>query len=79
MREKEARRAIRELAVREGVTEKKIIADIEEMIHTTLEEIRQRGDLASIQKWAQIPCQGEIPTALELIGYLSEEIEMLWR
>lgn len=70
MREKEARRAIREWAVREGVTEKKIIADIEEMIHTTLEEIHQRGDLASIQKWAQIPCQGEIPTALELIGYL---------
>ena len=47
MREKEARRAIRELAVREGVTEKKIIADIEEMIHTPLEEIHQRGDLAS--------------------------------
>lgn len=75
MKEKEARRALRKLAAKRGVPEKKITADIEEMIRVTLEDIHKQGDSVSIQKWAQIPCRGEIPTALELIGYLSEELE----
>lgn len=69
-----ARKAIRKLALQEGVTEREICQEIEKTITEARQQARERGDWEALARWAKIPCNGQQPTAYELVAYLAEEI-----
>ncbi|MDO4567419.1 MAG: sporulation initiation factor Spo0A [Clostridia bacterium] len=72
MKEKtDAERAIRQLAMREGVTVEEVRRQMALAILAGLSD----QDAAVQARWKKIPCKGEIPTPEELISYLAKHID----
>ena len=65
-----ARRAIEEVARREHKTVENVRAD---MIEAMTEGFNSK-DPAVRAMWAQIPCEGEIPTPEELIAWVGKRL-----
>lgn len=63
---KQARRAIRKVAKKNGTTEQAVVSEIEKAIQAAVEG----ADGQTLARWEQIPCSGKIPNAYELIAYL---------
>ena len=66
-----AKRAIRKIAEREGISEEQVMADMA----CAMEEMRQAayasGDARKIAFWESFPCEGERPTAYEFVAFMS--------
>lgn len=69
------RRAIRATAKVHGISETQAEAEIENMIRKIVEKARREMDEQTLLKWKKIPSKGDIPTAYELIDYLSEKLK----
>lgn len=66
-----ARKAIQEIAKREGKTEAQVAADME----IAMEQMRQQAyasrDERKIAFWESLPHEGERPTAYDFVAFLS--------
>ena len=67
---KKARRALRAVAKRQGLSEREVVAAIEPAIA----QAYRQGDGKILAQWEKIPCAGDMPTAYELVAYLSERV-----
>lgn len=65
-----ARRAIEGVARKEGLTVEEVRASMMEAI----EEAFSNPDPIIQARWAQIPCEGEIPTPEELIIWVGKQL-----
>ena len=65
-----AYRALKQVARLENVTVEYVIEEIEHSIRLAYAECIKRGDQEALEKWRRIPCEGELPTALELVEHL---------
>ncbi len=74
MREKRAYQAVRKVAKAHGLPEETIISEIEKAVDMAWKEAYARGDDRMLRRWAEIPCRGKKPTALELIAHLGENL-----
>ena len=75
MNEEKAYDVLKNIARREGISVAQVIYEIDRAISETLETIHIDNDLSAIEKWEQIPRIGEIPTAIELLMYLSDKMK----
>lgn len=66
--------AIREVAGKEGVTVDCVVRDMELAIREAWLRAKRNDDRAALSAWAEIPCEGALPTALELVAYLGERV-----
>ena len=66
--------ALCKVARRNGITVKHVIWEIEAMSKESYFSARRDGKQEVLKAWQEIPCKGEIPTALELVAYLAEQI-----
>ena len=64
--------ALTEIAKRENISVENVIQSIDEAILDAYSGAIAHGDTAAISAWANIPCKDTVPTAIELIAYLSE-------
>lgn len=64
--------ALLEVAKQEGVPLTTVIQNIEDAIKEAHSRAITENNTAIISAWSHIPCKGKIPTAVELISYLSE-------
>lgn len=67
-------RTLEELAKQQNTTVEKIIAEIDECIQDAIATVKNNHDLQAMKKWKKIPSVGEIPTAVEFVTYLGEEL-----
>lgn len=69
---KEAYEALVLVAKEEGLPVETVIAEIDKVIHIGYNKCISEKDENGIAKWKRIPCEGEIPTALEFVSYMRE-------
>ena len=62
------------VAQREGTTAEKVLFEIEAAISLAYRNAILSNDENLIRIWKEIPCKGNMPTATEMISYLSERI-----
>ena len=72
---RKAKRAIRQVAKSQGLSEKQVVETIEKAIAEGISASRRDGDLRAVRLWREIPRKGEPPTAYELVAYLSGKVE----
>ena len=70
-----AYRALQQVARQEGVTVEQVIREIESSIRMAYAESLKKGDRAALKKWQSIPCEGELPNALEMVEHLSGQLK----
>ena len=70
----QAYRALTKIARREGIPVEQVISEIEKAIRAAYLSAQNSGDQAALERWAEIPCEGNLPTALELITYLGDKV-----
>jgi len=66
-----AEKAIREIAVREGITVEEVRKEMKKAMLIGL----CSQDPSVQEKWKRIPCKGEVPTPEELITYMAENVK----
>ncbi len=71
-----AKQTIREVAKKEGQPVRSVTDEIEYAIVQAYHEARESGDPGKIAMWDRIPKKGEIPTAVEMILFLTDEVKM---
>lgn len=69
-----AHKALTKIALREGKPVEQVIKEIEKAIADAHSSAMKNNDLATLEKWAAIPSEGHLPTALELITYLGNKV-----
>ena len=63
--------ALRKVAKMEGISVQQVVENIDEAIGEAYRTAKEENDREVIERWSKIPCRGELPTALELIVYLT--------
>ena len=74
MNRKRAKRVVKKIAKQRGITENEVISEIEYAIMDAYQRKEALADKNGTSLWNEIPHVGEIPTAYELIAYLSEKL-----
>ena len=69
-----ARRALKETARRQGITEAQVVSEIEESIEEAISQARKEKNDKVLAQWEQIPCKGDVPNAYELVAYIGGKI-----
>ncbi len=70
----QAYKALLQVAEENGVSLNEVITEIESAIRDAVEQAIRDNNLEALAMWAQIPCQGEYPSAVELIAYIGGQI-----
>ena len=65
-----AYRALQKAAKQQGTTVVHVIDEINKCIRYAYDDSIQKGDLKAISMWKAIPCEGELPDALEFVEYM---------
>ena len=71
-----ALRIIRKIAKKEGVPVGYVIDSIEEAIQEAYLYAEMSGDLERLALWNEIPREGKIPNAFEMIEYMGGKFQM---
>ena len=69
-----AKRVIRNVAKRHGMTEQDVVMEIEIAIREALDGASRGNDHTALCRWKEIPCEGDAPNAYELVDYLSSKL-----
>lgn len=64
------RKAMKAVAKANGITETQAVAEIEKVIVFAIKKAQLENDQQTLAKWNDIPSEGDVPTAYELVGYL---------
>lgn len=72
-----ARESIAKIAEQEGVSEEKVIAEIEAAMAEAIKRVHSDGDMRRIAMWEAIPCAGETPTAVEFVAFMSAVVGII--
>lgn len=62
------------VARKEGVSLAEVVFEIESAISVAYQNAKLSNDQAVIKMWNEIPCKGGVPTAVELIDYLTNRV-----
>ena len=73
-KKRKAYMAMKEVAKKEGVSLTVVMERINEAIEEAYLRAHNEGNSEILEKWRDIPCDGDIPTALEMIVYLAEQV-----
>ena len=65
-----AYRALEKAARQQGTTVEHVINEINKSIRYAYDESVHKGDLKAIALWKEIPCEGNLPDALEFVEYM---------
>lgn len=68
---RKAKRAIRKVAAREGIS----VQDVREEMLKAMQAGLQSTDPKTKAMWKQIPCKGETPTPEELIAHMAKQVQ----
>ena len=68
-----AQRALEETARRNGISTEQVIAEIEEAIAEAVSQAQREGNRSILACWDQIPCEGDVPNAYELVAYIGHK------
>lgn len=69
-----AYQALEKVAEMEGISVETVVGNIEEAIAAAIKTSKERHDQQTLERWAQIPCSGDVPDAFELVAYLGEKL-----
>ena len=69
-----ARKALEEVARRDGITLEEVVYEIEDCIAEAIENCKQQNNKVALRKWASIPRTGETPNAFELVAYIGNKV-----
>ena len=72
-KQRSAYEALRMVARKEGTSVKQVIRDIDDAILEAYKKKQKENNREALALWHGIPCKGNLPTALELVIYLSEQ------
>lgn len=70
-----AYRAIQEIAKKNGVPEESVIYEIEYAIQDAYEHAKRDNDILLLWRWKKITGKEEIPSAVDFIAYMADNIE----
>ena len=65
--------ALRKVAQMEGITVQQVIRNIDDAIREAYSSAKDENNQEVLKRWKEVPCEGELPTALELVAYLGEK------
>lgn len=68
--------ALRKVAKMEGISVQEVVRNIEDVIKEAYSTAQKENDLQVLERWKDIPCENEIPTAVELVTYLGDRLKM---
>ena len=69
---KRAYNTLCKVAKQHGVTVEKVIADIDKAIEDAICTAKKNNDQRTLTAWSKIRCEGNKPTALEVVACLGE-------
>ena len=72
----EAYHVLHRVAQMEEIPVQQVIRDIEDAIQEAYLSAKEGNNQEVLARWHEIPCEGEIPSALELLTYLSEKCRL---
>lgn len=75
MEHTQAYKALLQVARENGTTLENVIAEIESGIREAIATAKRENNQAALDKWKDIPCAGEYPTAPELITYVGNQVK----
>ena len=61
---------LQKVAKQQGTTVEHVIDEINKSIRYAYDDSIRKGDLKAISIWKAIPCEGELPDALEFMEYM---------
>lgn len=67
--------ALLKVAQNNGVSLEEVIKEIEIGIQDAIETAKKENNQAILDKWKNIPCAGDSPTAVELITYIGSQLK----
>ena len=70
----QAYKALLQVAEKNGVSLNEVVTEIETAIRNSIEQAIKDNNVEALAMWAQIPCQGEYPSAVELITHIGGQI-----
>ena len=62
--------ALRKVAQMEGISVQEVVQNIDDAIKEAYSTTKDENNQEVLKRWKEIPCEGELPTALELVIYL---------
>ena len=65
--------ALRKVAQMEGISVQQVIRNIDDAIREACSSAKDENNQEVLKRWKEVPCEGELPTALELVVYLGEK------
>lgn len=71
----QAYRALKKVARQKGISVNQVMQDIDDVILEAYTTARKEGNQQVLAAWREIPCKGALPTSLELVSYLANQIE----
>lgn len=70
-----AKRAVKQIAQREGVSEAQVVADMERAMEEMRQDAYASGDARKIALWESLPHEGPVPTAYEFVEFFVSFIQ----
>lgn len=71
------RESIKMVAEKEGISEERVIFEIEAAMAEARKSVYADGDKRKIAMWEAVPCVGETPTAAEFVAFMCDVVEMI--
>ena len=69
MDKQRAYRALQETARKRGVSVEEVIAEIDKAIAQAMKNCENDNNTNAMNIWKMIPCEGEVPTAVEVVAF----------
>ena len=75
MENSQAYNALLQVAERNGTSLENVIHEIESSIREAIDTAKRENNQLALNKWKEIPCAGEYPSAVELITYIGAQVK----
>ena len=70
-----AHSAVCKIAEKEGIPADQVIRCIDDAIQEAYFTAQRENNQEILLRWREIPCKGNLPSALELVDYLAKKIK----
>ena len=74
MKQQTIRRALKTVAKNHQMSQEQLTRELDGLIADTLSALSETGNAQALSVWQDIPKEGQVPTAEELIYYLTRQM-----
>lgn len=74
MKQQTIRRALKTVAKNHQMSREQLTRELDGLIADTLSALSETGNAQALSAWQDIPKEGQVPTAEEVVAYIAQQI-----